>query len=333
MTTPPPSISVVICCYNSASRLPRTLEHLKAQRCPEVSWELILVDNRSTDNTADVAQNVWGQGPAPLKIVREEKQGLSFARLAGLHAATGEIIALVDDDNWLPPSWLQSVHQLFSEHPDVTIAGGPIDAVCAIDPPSWFQSYCGNYVIVDLAENSQYMQRPLPGAGLCLRRRAWLSLIESGFQSLLTDRKGNSLSSGGDAELCYALMIQGHKVYYEKKLRISHFLEAHRLQWSYLLRLQRAFGQQSVILDAYDQVYRKKVFHFSFLKELLRTLFRILRLRLKYLLTASWRRPENTLEVLIINQQGRLDYLRREGRTFAQEFERNLSKILGNTTH
>ncbi len=330
MTPPSPSVSVVICCYNSAARLPRTLEHLRAQDCPGLPWELVIVDNRSSDNTAEVARREWGEdtkAPAPMKIVREEKQGLSFARLAGLHAASGEVIALVDDDNWLPPSWLGAVYRLFSDHPDVTIAGGPIEAACEVEPPTWFQHYCGNFVIVDLAENSQYMQGPLPGAGLCLRRKAWLDLLASGFQPLLTDRRGNSLSSGGDAELCYALMIQGHRVYYEKELRISHFIEAHRLQWSYLLKLQRAFGQQSVILDAYNRIYQGTPFHFSLPRELAATLFRIIRLRIKWLLTGSWRKPENVLQVLIVNQLGRLDYLLREGRTFARGFRKNLSKI------
>ena len=97
-------ISIIICCYNSAKRLPETLAHLANQQVDGgVRWELILVNNNSTDETEVVAQNLWGAlgSPAPLKIFEEPLPGLSYARNNGMKKAIYEVFLFCDDDNWL----------------------------------------------------------------------------------------------------------------------------------------------------------------------------------------------------------------------------------------
>ena len=79
-------LSVIICCHNSASRLPVTLSHLKVQEPPAAPWELLLIDNASTDGTADVARSYWQNGPAPLRIIDESRLGVRFARERGLRS-------------------------------------------------------------------------------------------------------------------------------------------------------------------------------------------------------------------------------------------------------
>ena len=86
---------MIICCYNSATRLPQTLKHLAEQQVPQdLNWEVIVVDNNSTDHTAEVAKDLWVQygSPVNLKVVPEWNPGLSNARKKGVYEAKGEII-------------------------------------------------------------------------------------------------------------------------------------------------------------------------------------------------------------------------------------------------
>src|SRR5688500_17791752 len=94
-------LSVVICCYNSAERLPQTLRHLAIQKySPGLNWEVIIVDNNSLDATADVARKEWAQYSTrvPLKVVTERDPGLSAARSKGVSSASFEFIVFCDDD-------------------------------------------------------------------------------------------------------------------------------------------------------------------------------------------------------------------------------------------
>jgi len=78
-------VSIVICCHNSARLLPKTLSHLKRQRVPDgLSWEVVIVDNASTDDTGRIARGCWAEGgPVCLRVIREPRLGLSYARERG----------------------------------------------------------------------------------------------------------------------------------------------------------------------------------------------------------------------------------------------------------
>src|SRR5437773_6033620 len=129
---PPPSVSeyrsslplgvcVVICCHNGGKRLARTLAHLADQVVPpEIAWEVIVVDNASTDGTADVAAACWSNC-VPLRIISEPRLGLTYARERGFREAKYEFISFVDDDNWVSPEWVRTVFRLMCDHPDVGI--------------------------------------------------------------------------------------------------------------------------------------------------------------------------------------------------------------------
>src|SRR5215468_3703384 len=96
-------VSVIICCYNSSTRLPDTLSHLGRQNVrPSIPWEVVIVNNASTDNTTVVAHQCWpSDAPTVLRVVYEPRLGLSHARSRGLSEARYEIVSFVDDDNWV----------------------------------------------------------------------------------------------------------------------------------------------------------------------------------------------------------------------------------------
>lgn len=251
-----PGVSIVICCYNSAQRLSRTLAHLAVQQVSKtLKWEVVIVDNASRDNTVDVAFKTWNTvGAAPLRVVPEPRAGLVFARNHGLAEAKHDIVSFVDDDNWVCPQWVQSAWEVMNEAPDIGACGGFSEAVCEVKPPSWFEDHSASYAIGpdELRRGDITNTRGwLWGAGLSIRKSAWQQLVANGFSSLLIGRQGRKLGSGEDSELCLALRLAGWRLWYDPRLRFQHFLPARRLEWVYLRRLHRGFGISTVGHDPY----------------------------------------------------------------------------------
>lgn len=250
-------VSIVICCHNSASRLPQTLTHLQAQQVTKgaIPWEVIVVDNVSTDQTASVALNLWPEdAPAPLRVVSEPQLGLIHARIRGFQEARFELVSFIDDDNQVCPHWVERVSELMSQHPEVGACGGSVTAVSESTLPPWFERYKESYAVGEQTAESNDITSTrgyLWGAGLTIRKSAWQQLLDAGFCPSLSGRKGTTLSSGEDNEICFALRLAGWRLWYEKQLKLQHYLSAHRLEWQYLRRLRRGCGTSSVLLEAY----------------------------------------------------------------------------------
>jgi glycosyltransferase involved in cell wall biosynthesis len=247
-------ISIIVCTHNGESRLSRTLAHLKLQAPTGVRWELVLVDNASTDHTVEAAISCWSDGPVPLRVVREQRLGLQCARERGLKEAKYDFLGFVDDDNWLMPDWVSIAHETLASDPSLGAVGGICEPVFEIPEPGWFHDYHSIYAILTETTLAQCSGTPefLSGAGLCIRKKAWTQLIHGGFFSLLTDRVGNKLAGGGDTELTLALRLAGWKIKVEPRLRLGHFMPEHRLRWEYLRRLERTYAESHVLLDAYS---------------------------------------------------------------------------------
>lgn len=295
----------------------------------------MVVDNASTDQTADVAVASWPEDcPIPLKIIQESTLGLTAARLRGIAEASYDFICFVDDDNRVSPDWIETAFQVMNAHPEIGACGGQVQAEPEAALPPWFDRFQNYYAVGQQASGAGDVTEArgyLWGAGLCLRKTAWDNLAENHFTFLLSDRSGNSLSSGGDAELCYALRLSGWKLWYEPQLKMSHFLPAVRLQWSYLRRLSRAFGSATLSLDAYE--FALKGEPLGILDRLRRTWSWQTLATFKYL----WRRPlklllapfspqEGDPEVLRIeNLWGRLTTLLRQRQAYAANQRRVLN--------
>jgi glycosyltransferase involved in cell wall biosynthesis len=249
-------VSVVICCYNSEVRLVPTLESIAVQKT-NFGFEVILVDNASTDNTADFAMRTWralASEHQQLRVVYEPKPGLNFARETGIISALSEVVILCDDDNHLAPDFLQTAFDIMTAKPDVAIAGGVIIAAYETQPVEAFYPYAHTLALGSQAEHEgDITESPgiIFGAGMVLRRSAFMHIKEKGFQPILSDRKKTSLSSGGDTELCMALRLAGHKIFYSEKLKLDHAIPSFRLTLDYARKLHYAMGRSSLYFIAY----------------------------------------------------------------------------------
>lgn len=257
-------ISVIVCCYNSAPRLPQTLSHLAKQQLPDnFQWEIIVVNNNSTDDTEIVAKSLWKSFgvSTPLIVVKEPEPGLSHAREKGMQMAKYDLFLWCDDDNWLCDTYVQTAFDIMETHPDIGALGGWCEAAFETEKPKWFDAQAKYFAVSKQGKRSGDITSKkgcLYGAGMVIRKSHWLELKKLGFKHLLSDRVGKKLSSGGDTEYCYALRLLGYKMWFDERLYFKHFMSQGRLSLRYLSRLRKARTHSNFILWPYLDLLRGK---------------------------------------------------------------------------
>jgi len=213
-------VSVIICCYNSADKIEKTLQYLSRQLWqPGLQYEIILVDNNCTDTTILKAVECWKTAgePYPLHITEQSRAGLNYARQKGISFANYEYLVFCDDDNWLCNDYLKKMFTIFETKPDTVLAGGIGEAVFENyekHPPAWFKAIKGfGYAVGDEGRQTGFTDN-LYGAGMGIRKSLFEKLIGGKLDFILTDRKGTSLSSGGDTEICVIVWKAGYKIFF-----------------------------------------------------------------------------------------------------------------------
>lgn len=249
-------LSVVICTHNPRSDyFGRTLDALKAQTLPGADWELLVIDNASKEPVGQRFDLSWHPGA---RIVREDKLGLTPARLRGIAEAQGELLVFVDDDNVLDADFLETAQRIALERPYLGSWSGQCRPGFEQEPPEWTRRYWGNLVIrqfdADKWSNLPRLAETMPcGAGLCVRRdvaRHYLALNQAGKRSVQLDRTGTSLMSGGDNDLAACACDLGLAVGLMSALKLTHLISPGRLTEDYLTRLADGIAYSSVLLDA-----------------------------------------------------------------------------------
>ncbi|WP_028873273.1 glycosyltransferase [Psychroserpens burtonensis] len=256
-------VSIVLCTYNGKNRLEETFKHLAAQKIT-VPCEIIFVDNASTDGTKEFADHWWQLNESSLISYRSFVQpipGKSYAQDLGYDQAQYEYILVCDDDNWLCDIYVQTAYAIMTENASIGALGGWCDGVFESKKPEWFDKYTKYYVVVKQGKRSgdiTHKKGCLYGAGMVLRKSHWLQLKALGFNHLLSCRKGDSLSSGGDTEYCYALRLLGYKIWYDERLYFKHFMTKGRLYKAYVSELRKELSYSNFILWPYRDVLSGK---------------------------------------------------------------------------
>jgi glycosyltransferase involved in cell wall biosynthesis len=254
-------VSLIICCYNSSKRLSATLMHIASQKLmPSIQWEIIVVDNNSRDETVLVTKQEWAKYSLniPFTVVTERKQGLSYARKKGVETARYDIVLFCDDDNWLQYNYVEHACISMQEYPSVGIIGGVSNEYTEVEAPWWLADYSSVYAIGKQLPASGYANKRgyIIGAGMVIRKEIFQQLEEVGFKSILSDRKGNELSSGGDSEICLLAMQLGYDLYYDERLQFTHYISANRLEWSYCVEMMtKGFAHPQIYYAMYEACF------------------------------------------------------------------------------
>ena len=244
------NITVLLCTYNRCEYLAKALDSVAAQLLPDsVSWEVLIVDNNSTDQTRAVAEQYCRKYSGRFRYVFEPDQGLSRARNAGIREARGEIIAFIDDDVIAEPTWLQNL--TYSLHDGRWAgAGGRITPPPDFKPPDWLtvggpRDLLGALLpLFDLGDEAGEMKTPPYGANM-----AFLKNMFEKYGNFRVDlgRCGNALLMGEDTEFGERLMAGGERLRYEPSAVIEHPVPEERLSKKYFRKWWFDFGRTRIL--------------------------------------------------------------------------------------
>lgn len=245
-----PAISVIVCTYNRADRLQLALEALTKQSLPSSRFEVLVVDNRSTDNTAAVCQAFQAQF-AHFRYLYEPIQGLSKARNTGWQAAQSAHIAYLDDDAIPCEGWLEAILTVFETvHPKPVSIGGPIYPLWEVPRPDWISPVMETlFTMLDGGDKPRWFNEDeYPwGANVIYRRDALAAA--GGFCEQL-GRKGQKLLSGEETLLNATLKAQGEKFYYSPQAWVSHWVPKERINPEWLVQRSYWQGYSGALVDS-----------------------------------------------------------------------------------
>lgn len=288
--------TVAIPTYNGESRLPELLERLRNQvNTEEISWEIIVVDNNSTDNTAKIVQKYqqsWQQ-PYPLKYYFETKQGAAYARKRAVEEAKGRLIGFLDDDNYPSAMWVQAAYAFAQIYPHAGAYGSQIHPNWEVEPPENFQRIAPFLAITERG-NLPLLYEPRskllpPSAGLVVRRQAWLESLPE--QPILTGRVTGNMLTSEDLEMLSYIQKSGWQIWYNPEMEIYHQIPCWRLQKEYLIPFFRGIGLSRYVTRMVNikPIVRPIAFFAYLLNDLRKIVLHLIkyRLRLKTDLVAS----------------------------------------------
>jgi len=263
-------LTIAICTYNGQSRIKPTLEHILAQQnIDEIEWELIVIDNASTDGTTDFIKEHWpNERLHQLRIHREEKLGAIHARQRAIREARYSYLSYVDDDNWISANWVSEIYSIFKTHPSVALISCPSTAHLENDPPTYFEGLKGWLAVGNKCFQEGIIQdRPLSfwTAGLSIRLAAFNLLDSTSYAFCLNGRTGQQTYGGEDHELCLSITLMGWDVFYTNQASFVHDIPPTRLSEKYLEKLIQNGGKSREILDIYRNEYWRRKFYSPYL--------------------------------------------------------------------
>jgi len=228
--------SVIVCTRNRAELLSRCLDSVRAQTMDQADYELIVVDNGSTDGTPDVIRRFEGAF-RNFKGIDEPLTGLSYARNTGARAAEGAIVAFLDDDAEAEPDWLAELTRPFRQLPYSPLAVGGLNLPkWELPRPGWLHEDLATSL---MGRDHGREPKTLPpnqyiiGCSMAYRRS---ELIELGLFNVAFGFSGNKMIMNEETELLDRLRLAGGAVYYNPAARIRHFVPAGRLRKSHFYR-------------------------------------------------------------------------------------------------
>jgi glycosyltransferase involved in cell wall biosynthesis len=245
----PVDISVIICTRNRAADLPDALASVWAQEpALDTGYELIVVDNGSSDGTRELLQTTIENAPISTRYIYEPIPGLSRARNAGAEAAMGKIFAYLDDDAIASPGWLNAIWRSFQQNENVWVVGGCVKLKWMGERPAWLDSQLESALSsMDLGDRARKFgdgEYPF-GVNFSCRKSAWREV--QGFCDQFT-------LYNDERYFCLKVRERGREIFYAPGALVWHKVNAYRLRRRYFLWRSYLQGQADYRFAAQERI-------------------------------------------------------------------------------
>lgn len=241
-------ISVIICTYNRSCHLRNVLNSLSEQVLPDaLKWEIIVVDNNSMDDTNKVVKSFANTSLIPVKYVKEERMGVSYARNRGIMESNGSYLAFIDDDAIAHDNWLAALYDAFQRY-KCDCVGGKIYLRPVKKLPRWLRrDLWGFLAYLDYGDKPfQIEAHYLYGPNMAVTKEV---LNNVGLFNTELGRSGYIPTGGEETELVERIVKTCGKAYYQPDAKVDHLVEEYKMKKSYFRRLHY-----------YEGLYRGKTY-------------------------------------------------------------------------
>jgi glycosyltransferase involved in cell wall biosynthesis len=306
MSTNKLAISIVICTYNRADYIQEALESLYNQTLVKDAFEVIIVNNNSTDNTEQVCNNfIATHLKAQFYFFNEQQQGATFARNTGAKFSKSPLLCFMDDDAVAEKNYLQRIIHFFESNPTTGGLGGRIIPRYIPSEPKWM-----SYFVSSLVGNFDYAQTvtefspnkyPLE-SNMIIRKEDFIAV--NGFNTALPGVIGNFRIGGEGKEFFLKLKAIGKSIYYDPSIIVEHIVETKKLTSEYLYRVASGIGRG-------ERVRTKEISNTSFIKKIIEYLFKLgasFILAAGYLLKGEFTKMKPIIQFRIDALKGLLNY-------------------------
>ena len=257
-------LSIIVCTYNRDKYLHSALRCIAENGFPTEAYEIVLVNNMSTDNTeAECKRFEHGFPNVNFRYFVETNQGLSHARNRGIEESRGETLLFLDDDSYIQQDYLKNLQKQLNGHPDADTFGGKIDPIFESgETPKWLSKWNYSWVsAIDLGEKvCQFKGKAFPiGANMGIRK-AMLDKI--GVFNTQLGRSKKNLMGGEEKDLFERIRQQGGNIYYFPDVVVHHVIPPSRTTKDYVKRLGEGVGMSERIrtLGVSKWKYIKRLF-------------------------------------------------------------------------
>jgi glycosyltransferase involved in cell wall biosynthesis len=241
-------ITVILCTYSRSQSLAKALGSVAASELPDsIKWEVLIVDNNSKDQTREVAEGFCDRYPGRFRYLFERKQGKSNALNAGIREARGGILAFMDDDVIVAPTWLLNITAPLGSS-EWAGTGGRICAQELFTTPPWLSlegefSMAGMLALFDLGDQACELKTPPYGTNMAFRKTIFERY--GGFRTDMGPCPGSELRNE-DTEFGHRVMAAGGRLWYAPSAVVYHAVPEDRLTQRYFLRFSYDHGRALV---------------------------------------------------------------------------------------
>ena len=255
-------LSFIICTYNRDKYIYQCLDHL-AQNKYWQDWEIVLVDNNSTDKTAVECQRFIEKYPTiEYHYFLEKQQGLSFARNRGIKEANGEWLVFLDDDAIVEQDYVTTLLGHLQNYPNIGAFGGAIEPWFEEGEPNWYSKWAMGFVsAIDRGDKIHiFPENKFPiGANMGIRREV---IDKVGLFNTELGRIGNNLLAGEEKDLFNRIREAGFQILYFPGIKVKHCIPVKRTTSDFVARLAYGIGVSECLRTRKEggRTYYKRLF-------------------------------------------------------------------------